>query len=119
MAEITYREALRQGLREEMTRDDRVFIMGEDIGAYGGSYAVTRGFLDEGQHRGVAPSKVADAIEHALTASRPKARYLVGPNAKLAGHLVTRLPDRTRDALARFAGKRLERRGAKLRPRPR
>ena len=80
---------------------------------------LTRGFLDEGQHRGVAPSKVADAIEHALTASRPKARYLVGPNAKLAGHLVTRLPDRTRDALARFAGKRLERRGAKLRPRPR
>lgn len=47
MAEITYREAIRQALREEMTRDSRVYIMGEDIGSYGGSYAVTRGFLDE------------------------------------------------------------------------
>ncbi|HEU5329177.1 MAG: alpha-ketoacid dehydrogenase subunit beta [Thermomicrobiales bacterium] len=47
MAQITYREAIRQALREEMTRDERVYIMGEDIGAYGGSYAVTKGFLDE------------------------------------------------------------------------
>jgi pyruvate dehydrogenase E1 component beta subunit len=47
MPEITYREAIRQALRGEMTRDDRVYILGEDIGSYGGSYAVTRGFLDE------------------------------------------------------------------------
>ncbi|MFN8513352.1 MAG: alpha-ketoacid dehydrogenase subunit beta [Thermomicrobiales bacterium] len=47
MPEITYREAIRQALREEMTRDDSVYILGEDIGSYGGSYAVTRGFLDE------------------------------------------------------------------------
>jgi pyruvate dehydrogenase E1 component beta subunit len=47
MAQITYREAIRQALREEMTRDERVYILGEDIGAYGGSYAVTKGFLDE------------------------------------------------------------------------
>ena len=40
MPEITYREAIRQALRGEMTRDDRVYIMGEDIGSYGGSYAV-------------------------------------------------------------------------------
>ena len=45
MPEITYREAIRQALREEMTRDDRVYIMGEDIGAYGGSYAATRRVL--------------------------------------------------------------------------
>jgi pyruvate dehydrogenase E1 component beta subunit len=47
MPEITYREAIRQALRGEMTRDESVYILGEDIGSYGGSYAVTRGFLDE------------------------------------------------------------------------
>lgn len=52
MAEITIREALAQALREALQRDDRVFLMGEDIGAYGGSYAVTRGMLEEfGQER--------------------------------------------------------------------
>ena len=47
MAVITIREALKQAMREGMMRDERVFIMGEDIGAYGGAYAVTRGLLDE------------------------------------------------------------------------
>ena len=47
---------------------------------------------------GRTASKVADAVEHALTADRPKARYLVGPDAKMAGHLITRLPDRLRIA---------------------
>jgi len=47
MTVITIREALKQALREEMLRDERVFVMGEDIGAYGGAYAVTRGLLDE------------------------------------------------------------------------
>ncbi|MFS8629257.1 MAG: alpha-ketoacid dehydrogenase subunit beta [Limnochordales bacterium] len=47
MATITYREAVRQALREEMLRDQRVFLMGEDIGRYGGSYAVTKGLLEE------------------------------------------------------------------------
>ena len=45
MAEILFREALKRGLAEALDRDDRVFIMGEDIGAYGGAYAVTDGFL--------------------------------------------------------------------------
>ncbi|MGE0598161.1 MAG: alpha-ketoacid dehydrogenase subunit beta [Dehalococcoidia bacterium] len=46
------RDALREALREEMMRDDRIFLMGEDIGAYGGSYAVTKGLLEEfGEHR--------------------------------------------------------------------
>ncbi len=44
---ITYREALRQGLREALLRDDRVFLMGEDGGRYGGSYAVSKGLLEE------------------------------------------------------------------------
>ena len=46
MAEMILREAVAKALREAL-EDERVFIMGEDIGAYGGAYAVTRGFLDE------------------------------------------------------------------------
>jgi NAD(P)-dependent dehydrogenase (short-subunit alcohol dehydrogenase family) len=75
----------------------------------------SRGFIDEGREKGVPAAKVADAIEHALTAKRPKARYLVGPDAKLSGHLVTRLPDPVRDALVRFGARRWETRGRKLR----
>jgi len=43
----TYREALRQALREALRRDERVFLMGEDVGSYGGSYAVSKGLLEE------------------------------------------------------------------------
>jgi pyruvate dehydrogenase E1 component beta subunit len=43
----TYREAVRQAIREAMNRDARVFLMGEDVGAYGGCYAVSKGLLDE------------------------------------------------------------------------
>lgn len=46
MPEVTYLEALRQGLWEEMERDERVFILGEDIGIYGGAFKVTEGFLN-------------------------------------------------------------------------
>jgi pyruvate dehydrogenase E1 component beta subunit len=44
---ITYREALRQAIREALLRDERTFVMGEDVGHYGGSYAVTLGLLEE------------------------------------------------------------------------
>ncbi|MDV7213613.1 alpha-ketoacid dehydrogenase subunit beta [Azotobacter beijerinckii] len=47
MSRITYREALRQGLREALARDPRVFLMGEDVGRYGGTFAVSKGLLDE------------------------------------------------------------------------
>jgi 2-oxoisovalerate dehydrogenase E1 component beta subunit len=43
----TYLEAIRDGLREEMRRDPRVFVLGEDIGVYGGAFKITEGFLDE------------------------------------------------------------------------
>ena len=46
MAEMNYREAISLGLREALDSDERVFIMGEDVGAYGGAYAVTKGFLE-------------------------------------------------------------------------
>src|SRR4026208_1286085 len=44
MAEVTYLEALRDGLAEEMARDERVFILGEGVGAYGGAVKGTEGF---------------------------------------------------------------------------
>ena len=44
---MTYREAMRQAIREAMLADDRVFLMGEDIGAYGGCYSVSLGLLEE------------------------------------------------------------------------
>jgi len=46
MAETTYLEAIRQGLQEEMARDERVFLIGEDIGRLGGPFKVTEGLLD-------------------------------------------------------------------------
>ncbi len=47
MAEITYLEAIRQAMWEEMERDERVLILGEDIGVYGGAFKVTKGFLEK------------------------------------------------------------------------
>ncbi|HEU5169751.1 MAG TPA: pyruvate dehydrogenase complex E1 component subunit beta [Gemmatimonadales bacterium] len=44
---LTYRDALNQALREEMRRDDRVFLMGEEVGVYQGAYKVSRGLLEE------------------------------------------------------------------------
>ncbi|HEY7268567.1 MAG TPA: alpha-ketoacid dehydrogenase subunit beta [Dehalococcoidia bacterium] len=55
MPELTIRDALREALREELLADEKVFLMGEDIGAYGGSYAVTKGFLEE-----FGPERVRD-----------------------------------------------------------
>jgi 2-oxoisovalerate dehydrogenase E1 component beta subunit len=79
MAETTYLEAIRQGLWEEMERDGRVFILGEDVGAYGGAFKVTRGMLEA-----FGPDRVLDtpisesaivgaAIGAALTGLRPVA----------------------------------------------
>ncbi|MEX2210948.1 MAG: alpha-ketoacid dehydrogenase subunit beta [Gaiellaceae bacterium] len=47
MAEITYIQAISNGLREEMRRDERVFVIGEDVGVYGGAFKVTQGFQEE------------------------------------------------------------------------
>lgn len=44
---ITYREALKQGILEAMRKDEKVFLMGEDVGRYGGAFAVSKGFLEE------------------------------------------------------------------------
>ena len=47
MIHLTYRDALRAALRDALARDPRVFLMGEDVGRYGGSYAVSKGLLEE------------------------------------------------------------------------
>jgi len=52
---MTYREALRLAMRQEMERDDRVFVMGEEVGLFDGSYKVTAGLLDE-----FGPDRVRD-----------------------------------------------------------
>lgn len=82
MKTVTYTEALRQALREEMERDDSVFLLGEDIGTYGGAFGVTRGLLDE-----YGPGRVMDtpiseqgfigmAIGAAITGMRPVAEIM-------------------------------------------
>ncbi len=53
--ETTYREAVREAIRDAVKRDERVFLMGEDVGRYGGSYAVTKGLLAE-----LGPEKIRD-----------------------------------------------------------
>ena len=47
MREITYAEALREAMSEEMRRDPNVFLMGEDVGVYGGAFGVSRGMVQE------------------------------------------------------------------------
>ena len=75
--QVTYLEAIKQGIAEEMRRDERVYIMGEDIGVYGGAFKVTAGMLDE-----FGPMRVIDtplsesaivgaAIGSALMGQRP------------------------------------------------
>ena len=61
MAIITYREALNQALREEMRRDPKVFLMGEEVGVYQGAYKVTQGLLDEFGPRRVIDTPISEA----------------------------------------------------------
>ena len=61
MRELSYREALREALREEMKRDSSVFLLGEEIAEYGGSYKVTQGLVDEFGHERVRNTPLAEA----------------------------------------------------------
>ena len=54
-AQITYRDAAREAIRDAILADERVFLMGEDVGAYGGTFGVTRGLLEE-----LGPAKIRD-----------------------------------------------------------
>ena len=82
MPEITYLEAIRQALWEEMKRDERVFIIGEDIGRYGGAFGVTHGMLDEFGPERIRetpisePTIIAAAIGASLVGMRPVAEIM-------------------------------------------
>jgi pyruvate/2-oxoglutarate/acetoin dehydrogenase E1 component len=79
---ITYREALREALQLEMRRDDRVFLVGEDVGVYGGAFGVSRGLVDEFGTERVRDAPISEAgiagaaIGAALTGMRPVAEIM-------------------------------------------
>jgi pyruvate dehydrogenase E1 component beta subunit len=62
MRTITYRDALREAIREEMRRDERVFILGEDIAGYGGTYAVSKGLFEEFGEKRVRDTPLAEEV---------------------------------------------------------
>ena len=61
MPVISYLEAIRQALFDEMARDERVFVIGEDIGAYGGAFKVTEGLLDKYGEKRVVDTPISEA----------------------------------------------------------
>src|SRR4030066_1345744 len=62
MSKITMREAISKAIWEEMERDPSVFIMGEEVGVWGGTYAVTKGFYDHFGARRVKDTPIAEAV---------------------------------------------------------
>jgi 2-oxoisovalerate dehydrogenase E1 component len=60
--QIPYWQAINEALREEMDRDPRVFVMGEDVGAYGGAYGVTRGLIEQYGAERVRDTPISEAI---------------------------------------------------------
>lgn len=82
MARITMRQAISDALREEMVRDENVFIMGEEVGVWGGTYAVTRGFYDEFGPRRVRDTPISEmviggaAVGAAMNGLRPVAEFM-------------------------------------------
>jgi pyruvate dehydrogenase E1 component beta subunit len=90
MATITMRQAITDALREEMHRDDNVFIMGQEIGVWGGAYAVTRGFYDEFGPRRVRDTPISEmaiggtATGAAMNGLRPVAEFMTMNFAFLA-----------------------------------
>ncbi len=82
MAEITYREALRLALHDAMVEDESVFVLGEEVGRYGGAYGVTKGLIDQfGPERLLdtpisEPAIVGTAIGAAMSGMRPVAELM-------------------------------------------
>ena len=82
MREITYVEAIREALRQEMYRDPNVFLIGEDLGIYGGAFGVTLGLLEEFGPERVRDTPISEgaiagaAVGAALTGTRPVAEIM-------------------------------------------
>src|SRR5713226_8221016 len=81
MPQLTYLEAIRQGIWEEMERDPAVFCLGEDIGIYGGAFKITDGFIDRFGPERVIDTPIAEsaivgaAFGASLTGMRPVAEF--------------------------------------------
>lgn len=90
MRTITYRDALNEALREEMARDENVFLMGEEVGIYQGAYKVSRGLLDEFGSRRVVDTPIAElgfagiGVGAAMTGLRPVVEFMTWNFALLA-----------------------------------
>jgi pyruvate/2-oxoglutarate/acetoin dehydrogenase E1 component len=80
--QLTYRDALREALRAEMLADPRVIVLGEDVGRYGGAYAVTKGLIDEFGETRVIDTPISEAliaglaVGAAITGARPVAEIM-------------------------------------------
>ena len=118
MKEMTYSEAIRLAMTEEMRKDENIFIIGEDIGIYGGTFGVTKGMIDEFGEERIKDAPISEAAivgaaaGAAVTGMRPivelpfldfitigmdalvnqaaKMRYMFGGNEKVP--MVVRLP---------------------------
>src|SRR5918998_6349164 len=90
MPVITYRDALNQALREEMQRDDRVFLMGEEVAEYNGAYKVSRGLLQEFGDMRVVDTPITElgfagvGVGAAMTGVRPVIEFMTWNFAILA-----------------------------------
>jgi len=90
MAVITYREALNQALREEMSRDERVFLIGEEVAEYDGAYKVSKGLLEEFGEWRVRDAPIAElgfaglGVGAAMTGLRPIVEFMTWNFALLA-----------------------------------
>jgi len=87
---ITYRDALNQALREEMQRDDRVFLMGEEVGVYQGAYKVSKGLLQEFGEMRVVDTPITElgfagvGVGAAMVGLRPVIEFMTWNFAVLA-----------------------------------
>src|SRR3569832_818481 len=90
MAVVTYRDALNQALREEMQRDDRVFIMGEEVGSYQGAYKVSKGLLQDFGEMRVVDTPITEhgfagvGVGAAMVGLRPVIEFMTWNFALLA-----------------------------------
>ena len=90
MPVITYRDALNQALREEMQRDDRVFLMGEEVGVYQGAYKVSKGLLQEFGEMRVVDTPITElgfagvGVGAAMVGLRPVIEFMTWNFALLA-----------------------------------
>ncbi|MDQ6718790.1 MAG: pyruvate dehydrogenase complex E1 component subunit beta [Gemmatimonadota bacterium] len=90
MAVMTYRDALTAALREELTRDDRVFLMGEEVAQYNGAYKVSKGLLDEFGPRRIVDTPITElgfagvGVGAAMVGLRPVVEFMTWNFALLA-----------------------------------